>query len=368
MGEPANIVVNVPARIPLHEAVQQLRKYDGKTDAEEYLDRFEGDIAIFQYDKLWALMNIDRVLLGDAKAWYNSVWPVYVEILKALPAGPVGETEAQKTARLAIFYDAQWNLFKNEMLLFFDHKSHKQHYRQKNREIKFSFHKDPQSYVTSKLETLRHIDTKMTNERKVEQLIRGLPSQIQQNFALQTIATPHEFLEKLRRAKEVHMSNNPENQSRASSSHNTKSSSTFVALPHPALNELKSKPRNQRTEDDKSIFNFCGRIGHIKKHCRTFARQKEQAPGDRNPNNPPREFYNQNYQKQNPAQNPPQMYDTYVPPNIQSRPFQNQYNNYPINYSRPNQNPRPFQSNTNPAPPQLLSILPNPEENVPQEN
>ena len=131
------VIVKLPSWVPLHEAIAQLRRYDGKTDAAEYMERFEADLEILGYDKFWALMNIDRVLKGDAGSWHSSIWPKYIESLKKIP----------KAIDDAGQSDELWEEFKAGMLEFFHHKSTKQTHRQRNRELSYSFDKDPQSYV-----------------------------------------------------------------------------------------------------------------------------------------------------------------------------------------------------------------------------
>jgi len=63
---------------------------------------------------------------------------------------------------------------------------------------------DAQRYVRRKMEILRHIDSQMSEARKVQELIRGLPYEIQVPMVLQTLNTCDESLRKLRKLPDTH--------------------------------------------------------------------------------------------------------------------------------------------------------------------
>jgi hypothetical protein len=283
-------------------------------------------------------MNIDRVLEGDAKSWHTSEWPHIVRRIAALPENDDNLMRGEPRRMQQI--DMLWEQFKANLLQFFDHTSQKQSHRQKNRELTFTFEKDPQTYVTSKLEILRHVDPGMSDDRKVEQLIRGLPYTAQENFALQTIATPHEFLEKLRKAKEIYMANFYSKSKQSHSSDWTKNEFQLAEF----------KPNTyQRTDDDKPICAYCNVPGHVWKKCRKrLAEGQSQGQVDQSQTKPQFQntyanqdptFFQTNYQSNQGNQFfQPQLQDP--DEQVQRRnPFQIDNQQYPPNLQSYNQTP-----------------------------
>ena len=279
------------AMYPFHDAIAQLRKYNGKSDPVEFLHKFDVDVRMFGYDDQWKIMNFDRVLTHDAKAWMNSVWPHYHHLL----IEPVRRSYAEI-----------WGELSTQFVTFFNQTSQIQAHRQRNRELKFTFGKtDPQTYVTSKMEVLRNIDANMSMARQVEQLTKGLPFDAQQQFALQNIYSPRDFLDKLRRANEICLSNNDSYHDQSSQSRHTYSTQhSYSANLHPRLMNF-----NARRNDNIPSCNYCNRLGHVERDCRTKRSQNSQQNGH-NPNFRPQHYqprlaYNQsqpNYQYQHPNQ------------------------------------------------------------------
>ena len=201
-GQRQNIVCQLPTVVPQHEAIYHLRRYNGKTDAQEFLDGFETDLVTFNCDSTWALTNIDRILVDDAESFHISVWPSYLERIRAWPAINAADPDVTRQRRDS--FAGMWDEYKRNLAQFFDHHSQKETYRAQNRKLVFESGKsDPQTYVTSKLAILRHINPRMTDEEKVDQLSKGLPGNLRTSFALHEILTPHAFLGKLRKVSEV---------------------------------------------------------------------------------------------------------------------------------------------------------------------
>lgn len=55
--------------------VKHFRKYDGKSDVDEYLMHLKLDINEHQITPKWMAFNFDRVLEGQALHWFQSVSP-----------------------------------------------------------------------------------------------------------------------------------------------------------------------------------------------------------------------------------------------------------------------------------------------------
>ncbi|OXA44551.1 hypothetical protein Fcan01_21006 [Folsomia candida] len=168
--------------------VKYFRKYDGKSDSVEFLHRLSADLIEYQISAEWIVNNFDRVLEGEASAWFSSIWPSYSARISQNPH---------------LQYGYFWAEICDEFTEFFDHKSLLNAHKQENRQLRYTEKTDPQAYVTQKLRLLRNIDPDMSESRKVEQLIKGLPIPLQIQLAAVPIRTPHALLEQLRKIEEL---------------------------------------------------------------------------------------------------------------------------------------------------------------------
>jgi len=82
-------------------------------------------------------------------------------------------------------------------------------HRERNKALKFKLGDDPQSYVTAKLEVLRYIDKFLSNRKKVEKLLEGLPYDFQQQLVLTDIPDPNDFVARLRKLSELYARHHP---------------------------------------------------------------------------------------------------------------------------------------------------------------
>jgi len=96
-------------KTPLHEFIGQLRRYDGNSNAAEFVARFRQDVRKNGYKSSWAIQNLDRILDGDAKSWYDSKWPLY--------------SQAYLRCKDDADYDAFLNLIEGNFTAIFDHTS-----------------------------------------------------------------------------------------------------------------------------------------------------------------------------------------------------------------------------------------------------
>jgi len=160
----------------------------------------------------------------------------------------------------------------------------------------------------------------MTENKKITQLIKGLPYDIRQTMVLQTINNVPNLLEKLRNlselyeehrieAKSLHSHNTPQlvypstsyNYSNApknqNSSHHTRRENSFQAVNTIASNNMPHfsqqngpkypKERNLRTPDGKPVCNYCHYGGHITKDCEElkFRNSRRASQTAQNPSN-----------------------------------------------------------------------------------
>jgi len=157
----------VPA-YPIHEIAGQMRKYDGRSDAHEFMSRFKYDLRTYGLSLEWALRNFDRVLEGKASSWWSSKWHNISTELDG--CNTPDEIEIVFNNNEADFY------------AFFDNNAQESIYRRQNKSLKFKLGVCPTKYITDKLKVLRLIDPNMTENKKVAQIIKGLPYDLRQTM------------------------------------------------------------------------------------------------------------------------------------------------------------------------------------------
>jgi len=168
---------------PASQIAESFRKFDGNSPVESWLQKYEGDLDSNGYDEKWALINLDRVLLGNVSCWWSSVESTYLE----------GLDDTNKARR--------WKRVKDELGRTFGDESLRQQSKLRNSQLNYKLGEDPQVYVLKKLEIFVCMDAQMTNEKKLDYLIERLPESI----AIQMLCsidrskiTPFEFLDRLR--------------------------------------------------------------------------------------------------------------------------------------------------------------------------
>ena len=318
----------VPDRIPINEVISQLRKFNGKTDVGEFFRRFETDLEEINVNAKWKLYNLDRVLEEDAKAYWTAQFPKYETRFRQLGAAPEEEL------------NAIWEDIKDEFESFFSQSSQKIHYKQKNRQLEFKLGQNPQEYVSNKLEILRHIDPSMSEERQVENLMKGLPYELKQNMAMLDIHHIRHFLSKLCKVNEVFEEKSfKDKKSSPETGTRSRSPMSEAALAQ-VRQDNRPKGRANYSPDGIVICDYCYKKGHYQRDCRSRARDQGQQP-------PSFPFPNQNYQQGNqnpyqphPNQNFDYQYQNYPPrnPNYQPRP-QTYQQRFPTPYQNPNATP-----------------------------
>ena len=137
--------VSVPA-IPNLKLLRDLRKFDGSSEPEEFLERYMEDLQDHGVSSRFMLQNFDRVLEGVAKSWFSSVWP-HVKVSAPFLAGD---------------FDMAWLELQVQFMSRFCMRDKKADFQQRNRNLRFSLGDDVELYVTKKQELLKGMNPLMS--------------------------------------------------------------------------------------------------------------------------------------------------------------------------------------------------------------
>lgn len=252
-------------RVSLSEAISQIRKFSGTTDVNNYLQRLECNLEELNLDKRWILANFDRILEGSARSWWESKQGNVMELLED------PDTD----------FDNEWLALKDEMLNFFSSAAQIQDARTKNRALKFLPGGDVQKYIAEKIRLLHIMDPKAKDDKKVEQLIRGLPVDLQEPMTLIQCQNAAEFQNRLTAVMMIRSSRHQE--PGVAQKH-------FTNLPKDKLNfsNYSSPPHGKSGQQGQSkavTCFYCNKVGHLKKDCRKLAynlTNKGQQPQNNN--------------------------------------------------------------------------------------
>jgi len=270
-------------RMPAAKCLKYLRRYDGKSDSAEFISSLEVDAIDYDIEISWLIRNFDRILDDDAKAWYTSVKPTYIQRLAN------GDDDILEL----------WAELRANFLSFFDHRSQVAYHRQRDKALKFQLGEDPQSYVTAKLEVLRYIDKNLSERKKVEKLMEGLPYQLQQSLVLNDIPNTNDFVSKLRKSSELFARYHPKEVRlpiQSDYGQNSMYSAPMLAqtsFTNPQRRENNSQGRVQQQFDNAENdvkCNYCHNVGHMRANCnnRFYDESRQifkQCRFNRNPNN-----------------------------------------------------------------------------------
>ncbi len=237
---------HIPLVHNLPDALRLIRKYNGRTEVNEWLTQFQTDLLAFGINLKYACLSLDRFFVDDASNWWSSVSHNF-------------SISADKTE---VEFQAIWAKVVTELKIFFDHSALRQVHKAENKQISFHVGDDPQQYVTRKLAILKQIDKSMSDDRKVEQLLKGLPVSIRLQFSSQDIQSISQFLSRLRKYSQIL------SESKAVESHSQKSSFNSRSSPYssttPALHALQQA--TPAPLEQKACF-LCGEVGHFKRFC-----------------------------------------------------------------------------------------------------
>ena len=282
---------------PLSQIIEGFRKYDGSTCAETWLRKFNLDLAAHNFDEMWAISNLDRVLLKSVKSWWISNESVLTD----------GLTNANK----AIY----WDNIQDEIRIHFGGESLKQQAKLENSALRFALGDDPQNYVLKKTEIFASIDPRMSNARKIDYLVDGLP----EDLAIQMLCsmdrdniTPMQFMDRLRacinylqkkgKIPEQSQSSRPRSHRAL---HNAPDREAYLFRQQVVSNVNQGYANHNASPPIQNIADrrqracyYCGSMGHMQNECYQKARDEGRPlppPKERRHN--PRE---RNWQRENP--------------------------------------------------------------------
>lgn len=278
-GSDPNINNNMhvsPPILHLPKALQLIRTYDGRSNVDEWISKFTNDTLAFGIPYKYSVVCLDRFLVGDALNWWNSVSHTY---------------DLRDLNNDEDHFINEWNSICADMKVFFNHSSVLSHNRKKNRELVFKLGDDPQTYVTSKLAVLSEIDSKMTDTKKVKNLIRGLSVELQLHFSSQDIDNPTQFLNKLRKYNEILetcKAKQTPSSSHVKSAEPSISSQVAIQGNGHSAKAMKSNGARQapvvstNPQANRTCYR-CGSRGHISRNCQN-GNYNQPAAGYQNPN------------------------------------------------------------------------------------
>jgi hypothetical protein len=236
------------SRMEMVKLVKYLPKYDGKSDAREFLSLLETEITDHGLSTKWLYPRLPSLFSDQALSWYNATKPKF-EALIALGTAD----------------DLFWNQVRDDLTNYFSHESQVEFFRLKSRSLKFRLGDDPTSYVTQKLEILKNINRQMSEIDKVRKLIEGIPHELQQQFRLLGVSTHLDFLTKLRvvseslpKAETINVGPHPSNYSTGASS-------------APIVSRFSQNQHNPTNAFPPTVCNYCLRLNHTFQNCRKRA-------------------------------------------------------------------------------------------------
>lgn len=325
----------IEVRQSLHQIIQGMRRYDGSTPAEKWVTQFKRDLVRENLSHRWALENLDRILDGPAKSWWEGL-------------SQYNDPEPEDDHGL------NFELVMGEIKKFFGEEAAKNSAKIRNKDIVFKLKEDPQIYVTRKVEVLKIIDNEMKDEKVIKNLVKGLPRELalQMAASCDEFTTPTTFLNKLRKLVEVER-RDYDSQASSSQSRSRNSNSTASTFSGSTGKLSLDQLRAYVSPDGRKICTTCHKPGHLSKNCRFNPKNngqtdvRVQAPnnngdsqGQSNSNprqfqNQQRTFVNQNYQRRGNYQG--RNYNPNYQPNNQPRPNNPQFKENPVQVPQHNQ-------------------------------
>lgn len=205
----------------------------------------------------WAWNHFDRVLRGPVKSWFASQEAQFLS-----PLYP-HETDQDRL-----------DTIKKELIETFGAKTLKSQIKQKCAQITFDQKSDPRNYIMQKLEALALINPNMSNKKKIQKIIEGLPSPLNTQLTLvidPNTTSPIQLLSRLTAYIEISRKHikpqaEPENNPTIPAVYPT------FTQPHTQnLQQSNSLTYSTTTLKSQPIHDpmclYCGKVGHIAQIC-----------------------------------------------------------------------------------------------------
>jgi len=256
--------------MPVYQLIKGIRKFNGSDiSSEQWLTKFEGELAVAALSERWAIQNLDRVLVDKAKSWWAGVSQRHEE----------GLTDANMVAR--------WVVVKQEMNASFGRNALKEQAKLQAKQLKFNVDGDPQEYVYKKIELLSLINPQMSQEDKLVYLEAGLPRNIARMMSLH-YRTTEQFVKRLKKYLRVESSYSSQSKT---NSYNSDTKSFHTGNFNPRFNQMNKSNDRSRTnsqtnnrKETRTCFT-CNEVGHLSRNCPKKGDVGNNVSGQKNTSN-----------------------------------------------------------------------------------
>ncbi|CAL8145246.1 unnamed protein product [Orchesella dallaii] len=215
------------------DLLAQFPRFDGTTDTEDFVRQFATNLLLHAKPSTWAVISLGHFLDGAAKSWWITVAERFTTAV--IQPGAVAEDIWQQAVA--------------ELLAFFPVSIIRARSKEACRARKYQPGESASDYIAGKLALIHAWKPTMREEKKLKEILRGLPLDIAQALVSQT-TTVAAFMKALQTILDLR-----------------RSSTTSKPQPQPPPVSTPSYPLPR----GPIVCNYCHFPGHFKRSCQKFA-------------------------------------------------------------------------------------------------